>query len=76
MFARSPRSLSTAGSLNDCCPRLRERPQRKGRPRERPSYFVWQEGKPPDVMWEFGAPQPVEGDAEKKKEMYPGDGSA
>ena len=53
---------------------MRERPQRKGRPRERPSYFAWQDGKPPDVMWEFGAPLTVKGDAEKKKATYRGMG--
>ena len=39
-------------------------------PRERPSYFVWQEGKPPDVVWEFGAPLTIKGDAAQKKETY------
>ena len=39
-------------------------------PRKRPSYFVWQEGKPPDVVWEFGAPVTVKGDAGQKKETY------
>ena len=39
-------------------------------PRKRPSYFVWQEGKPPDVVWEFGAPVTVKGAAGQKKETY------
>ena len=39
-------------------------------PRERPSYFVWLEGKPPDVVWEFGAPLTIKGDAAQKKETY------
>ena len=39
-------------------------------PRERPSYFVWLEGKPPDVVWEFGAPLTINGDAAQKKETY------
>ena len=43
-------------------------------PRERPSYFVWQEGKPPDVVWEFGAPVTIKGDAGQKKETYRGMG--
>ena len=36
--------------------------------RNQPSYFVWLEGKPPDVVWEFGAPLTVKGDAGEKKE--------
>ena len=43
-------------------------------PRKRPSYFVWQEGKPPDVVWEFGAPVTIKGDAGQKKETYRGMG--
>ena len=39
-------------------------------PRERPSYFVWLEGKPPDAVWEFGGPLTVKGDAGEKKETY------
>ena len=35
-----------------------------------PSYFGWLEGKPPEVVWEFGAPSTVQGDAGKKKETY------
>ena len=42
-------------------------------PRERPSYFVWQEGEPPDVVWEFGV-LTVKGGAGKKKETYRGMG--
>ena len=38
--------------------------------RERPSYFVWLEGKPPDAVWEFGGPLTVKGDAGEKKETY------
>ena len=38
--------------------------------RDQPSYFVWLEGKPPDVVWEFGAPLTVKGDAGEKKETY------
>ena len=39
-------------------------------PRTRPSYFVWLEDKPPDAVWEFGAPLTVKGDAGEKKETY------
>ena len=42
-------------------------------PRGRPSYFVWQEGEPPDVVWEFGVLM-VKGDAGKKKETCRGMG--
>ena len=42
-------------------------------PRERPSYFVWQEGEPLDVVWEFGV-LTVKGGAGKKKETYRGMG--
>ena len=38
--------------------------------RNQPSYFVWLEGKPPDVVWEFGAPLTVKGDAGEKKKTY------
>ena len=39
-------------------------------PRNQLSYFVWLEGKPPDAVWEFGAPLTVKGDAGEKKETY------
>ena len=38
--------------------------------RSRPSYKVWEEGKPPDVVWEFGSQSTAEVDAGKKKEKY------
>jgi len=36
----------------------------------RASYFVWRDGKPPDVVWEFGSPSTAKGDAGEKKEKY------
>ena len=39
----------------------------KGEP---PSYKVWEAGKPPDVVWEFGSRSTVKGDAGEKKEKY------
>ncbi len=38
--------------------------------RDLPSYKVWEEGKPPDVVWEFGSRSTVKGDAGEKKEKY------
>ena len=35
-----------------------------------PSYKVWEAGKPPDVVWEFGSQSTVKGDAGEKKEKY------
>ena len=35
--------------------------------RDQPSYFVWLEGKPPDVVWEFGAPLTVKGTPARRK---------
>ncbi len=35
-----------------------------------PSYKVWEAGKPPDVVWEFGSQSTVKGDAGAKKEKY------
>jgi len=43
-------------------------------PREQPSYFAWQEGKPLDVVSEFGAPLTIRGHAGQKKETYRGMG--
>ena len=34
------------------------------------SYKVWEAGKPPDVVWEFGSRSTVKGDAKEKKEKY------
>ena len=34
------------------------------------SYKVWEEGKPPDVAWEFGSPSSVKRDAGEKKGKY------
>ena len=38
--------------------------------RKLPSYKVWEAGKPPDVVWEFGSRSTVKGDAKEKKEKY------
>ena len=38
--------------------------------RDLPSYKVWEAGKPPDVVWEFGSQSTVKGDAGEKKEKY------
>ena len=38
--------------------------------RSRPSYKVWEEGKPPDVVWEFGSESTASEDAGEKKEKY------
>ncbi len=38
--------------------------------RDLPSYKVWEAGKPPDVVWEFGSRSTVKGDAGEKKEKY------
>ena len=38
--------------------------------RSLPSYKVWEEGKPPDVVWEFGSQSTAADDAGKKKEKY------
>ena len=38
--------------------------------RSRPSYKVWEEGKPPDVVWEFGSQSTAEHDAGEKKGKY------
>ena len=38
--------------------------------RSRPSYKVWEEGKPPDVVWEFASESTAEEDAGEKKEKY------
>ena len=38
--------------------------------RSRPSYKVWEEGKPPDVVWEFGSESTAKEDAGEKKEKY------
>ena len=38
--------------------------------RSRPSYKVWEEGKPPDVVWEFGSRSTAKGDAGEKKKKY------
>ena len=38
--------------------------------RNQPSYFVWLEGKPPDVVWEFASPPTIEADIGKKKNKY------
>ena len=42
--------------------------------RKLPSYKVWEAGKPPDVVWEFGSRSTVKGDAGEKKEKYRGMG--
>ena len=42
--------------------------------RKLPSYKVWEQGKPPDVVWEFGSQSTVKGDAREKKEKYRGMG--
>ena len=34
------------------------------------SYKVWAAGKPPDVVWEFGPPSSIKGDAGEKKEKF------
>ena len=39
-------------------------------PGERASYSVWEEGKPPDVVWEFASPSTFKEDTGKKKEKY------
>ena len=38
--------------------------------RDLPNYKVWEEGKPPDVVWEFSPPLSIKGDAWEKKEKY------
>ena len=38
--------------------------------RDLPCYKVWEEGKPPDVVWEFGSRSTAKGDAGEKKEKY------
>ena len=38
--------------------------------RNLPNYKVWEEGKPPDVVWEFSPPSSIKGDAREKKEKY------
>ena len=38
--------------------------------RSRPSYKVWEEGKPPDVVWEFGSQSTASEDAGEKKGKY------
>ena len=38
--------------------------------RDLPCYKVWEEGKPPDVVWEFGSRSTVKEDAGEKKEKY------
>ncbi len=38
--------------------------------RDLPNYKVWEEGKPPDVVWEFGPPSSIKGNAEEKKEKF------
>ena len=38
--------------------------------RDLPNYKVWEEGKPPDVVWEFGPPSSIMGDAREKKEKF------
>ena len=38
--------------------------------RDLPNYKVWEEGRPPDVVWEFGPPSSIKGDAREKKEKY------
>ena len=38
--------------------------------RDRGRYKVWEAGKPPDVVWEFGSPSTVKGDAGEKKGKY------
>ena len=38
--------------------------------RNLPNYKVWEEGKPPDVVWEFAPPSSVKGDAREKKGKY------
>ena len=39
-------------------------------PGERASYSVWEEGKPPDVVWEFASPSTVKEDTGKKKNKF------
>ncbi len=34
------------------------------------SYRIWEVGKPPDVVWEFGSDSTWKGDAKEKKERY------
>ena len=36
------------------------------------SYRIWEVGKPPDVVWEFGSETSPKGDAKEKKERYRG----
>ncbi len=38
--------------------------------RDLESYKVWAAGKPPDVVWEFGPPSSIKGDAREKKEKF------
>ena len=38
--------------------------------RNLPNYKVWEEGKPPDVVWEFGPPSSIKGDAREKKGKF------
>ena len=38
--------------------------------RDLPCYKVWEEGKPPDVVWEFGSRSTAKEDAREKKEKY------
>ena len=38
--------------------------------RDLPCYKVWEEGKPPDVVWEFGSQSTAENDAGEKKGKY------
>ena len=38
--------------------------------RDLESYKVWAAGKPPDVVWEFGPPSSIKGDAGEKKEKF------
>ena len=38
--------------------------------RDRGRYKVWEAGKPPDVVWEFGSPSTAKGDAGEKKKKY------
>ena len=38
--------------------------------RDRSSYKVWEAGKPPNAVWEFGPPSSIKGDAGKEQEQY------